>query len=72
MHTGFLVQIFFISIIVHMSFSSIITHIPQKRLQIVLSFWEFGKVLPKKHRKDSLAGGCPTSAKRREFGRARI
>lgn len=62
----------FIPIIVHMSFSATITHFPQRQLQIVLSFLEFIKVLPKKHRKNSLTGECPTSAKRREFGRNRI
>lgn len=41
------------------------THIPQRPLQIVPSFLEFGKVLPKEH---SLADGCLTNdAKGREF-----
>lgn len=47
------------------------TYIPQRPLQSILSFLEFGKVLPKEHREDSLAGGCP-DAKRRESHRARI
>lgn len=65
-------QIFFIPTMAHMSFSAIITHIPQRPLQTVLSFLEFGRVLPKEHREDSWAGGCPTDAKRRGFGGARI
>ena len=51
------------------------THIPQRPLQTVLSFLEFGKVLPKEYscqREDSLAGGCPTDAETRGFNGARI
>lgn len=48
------------------------THIPQRPLQIVLSFLESGTVLPKEHRDDSLAGGCPTDdTKGWEFNGAR-
>lgn len=67
---GFSAQIFFIPTMAHMSFS--FTFHKDHSLQSVLSFLKFGKVLPKEHREDSLVGGCPTDAKRREFHRARV
>lgn len=53
-------------------FSAIIAHIPQRPLQVALSFLKFGKVLPKEHREDSLAGWCPTDPKKKQLDWDRI
>jgi hypothetical protein len=70
--TGFLEQIILTPTMAQMSFSALITHVPPRPLQIVLSFLEFGNVLPKEHRKDSLPGGCPTDDQRKELDEGRI